>query len=61
VAQRLGAKAKEDQNQTRASATVEYIYRLLGDRFYVDEFELNGKIYQGKHKPMFTEDEFDHL
>jgi hypothetical protein len=40
---------------------VEYIYRLLGDRFYVDEFELNGKIYQGKHKPMFTEDEFDHL
>lgn len=35
------------------------IYDLFSNLFYTGQFEYNGQIYQGAHKPMITPDEFD--
>lgn len=56
-----GLRQKKTRTKPERVMPWSTFYRLLGDRFYVGEFELNGKVYQGKHKPMFTEDEFDRL
>lgn len=34
------------------------LYSLLGNPFYAGHFYWNGKLYQGKHEPMITMDEF---
>ncbi|CAM1374625.1 recombinase family protein [Tenacibaculum xiamenense] len=37
------------------------LYKLLENRFYCGEFVYNGKIRQGKHKPMISVDEFEKI
>ncbi len=36
-------------------------YKIFSNPFYYGEFEWNGKVYQGKHSPMITPDEFDYV
>lgn len=35
------------------------VYKIFTNPFYYGEFEYGGEVYQGKHKPMITVDEFD--
>lgn len=35
------------------------VYKIFTNRFYYGEFEYAGEIYEGKHRPMITPQEFD--
>lgn len=37
------------------------VYRLFTNPFYYGWFEFNGKLYEGKHEPMVTVEEFDRV
>jgi len=37
------------------------VYRILSNPFYAGILELDGKTYPGKHKPMVTIEDFDHV
>ncbi len=41
------------------AVSVSYMYLMFTNEFYTGTFKYGGKIYQGKHKPMITRDEFD--
>lgn len=56
-----GLRTKKTRTKPESVLPWSTFYRLLGDRFYVGEFVWKDKVHQGKHKPMFTEDEFDRL
>ena len=36
-------------------------YKIFTNPFYYGEFEYGGKVYEGKHKPMITVEEFNHV
>lgn len=36
-------------------------YQIFTNPFYYGEFEYGGKVYEGKHKPMITVEEFNHV
>jgi len=37
------------------------LYRIFSDPFYAGQFIYNGTLYNGKHKPMITREEFDRV
>ncbi len=41
------------------AVSISYVYLMFSNEFYTGTFKYSGKIYQGKHKPMITRDEFD--
>jgi site-specific DNA recombinase len=43
------------------AVSVSYIYKILTSEFYAGTFTYSGKVYQGKHPPMITRDEFDRV
>ena len=43
------------------AVSVSYIYKILTSEFYTGTFTYAGKVYQGKHIPMITRDEFDRV
>ncbi|HEX8974568.1 MAG TPA: recombinase family protein [Patescibacteria group bacterium] len=49
-------RTKEGGNPMSRSA----LYKIFTNSFYAGPFEYSGKIYQGKHDPMITLEEFDH-
>ena len=51
---KLGLRSKKGQKVALGG-----LYHLFNDRFYYGEFEFDGQVYTGKHKPMITEEEFD--
>lgn len=38
-----------------------HLYLLLSDPFYSGDFSYQGQVYQGKHQPMVTREEFDRV
>ena len=56
-----GLRTKKTKKRPERILPESTFYRLLGDRFYIGEFTHKGEVYEGKHKHMFTDDEFDRL
>ena len=49
-------KRRQDGKKPMA---VSYVYKLFSNIFYTGHFHYAGKLYEGKHQPMITLDEFD--
>lgn len=45
--------------RTNKSLHISKIYNLFNNVFYTGKYKYGGKIYQGKHTPMITDDEFE--
>lgn len=50
----LGLRTKRGKKISLGS-----LYHLFNDKFYIGEYEFDGVVYQGKHKPMISAEEFD--
>ena len=59
VNEKWGLRTTYHSKQNKLSLS--HIYRIFTNPFYYGEFEYAGKVYQGKHKPMITPEEFDHV
>lgn len=52
--ERLGLRTKRGKKISLGS-----LYHLFNDKFYYGEYSFDGQVYQGKHKPMISAEEFD--
>jgi len=54
----LGLRKRTRTERTGSAVTLGAIYKLFVNPFYYGLITRKGNVYQGKHKPMITEDEF---
>lgn len=52
--EQLGLRTKRGKKISLGS-----LYHLFNDKFYYGEYTFDGEVYQGKHKPMISAEEFD--
>lgn len=55
----FGIRTTKGKNPGKFSTTT--LYRIFTNPFYYGEFTYTGEVYQGKHKPMITVEEYDQI
>ncbi len=57
----IGLKTKFRSKNANGTLSRSGLYKILNNIFYTGLFKYNGEVYQGKHEPMITLEEFDRV